>query len=100
MTLSIGFELTQCACAHRLISDPFYELTQTSPLAISPQLFRDKLKTLLWANPILIHRLLHTSLPVSTPSTIHHSRLTVCLPDSLDLTEPLKGHVGEIFYVV
>ena len=26
-----------------------------------------------------------TSLPVSTPNTIHHSRLTVCLPDSLDL---------------
>jgi len=37
-------------------------------------------------NPILIHRLPHTSLPVLTPNTIHHSRLTVCLPDSLDLT--------------
>src|SRR6218665_2745395 len=37
------------------------------------------------ANPILMHRHPHTSLPVSTPSTIHHSRLTVCLTDSLDL---------------
>jgi len=27
-------------------------------------------------------------LPISTPSTILHSRLTVCLPDSLDL-DPL-----------
>src|SRR6218665_3027309 len=35
--------------------------------------------------PAYIHRLPHPSLPVSTPSTIHHSRLTVCLPDSLDL---------------
>ena len=32
-----------------------------------------------------IYRLPRTSLPVSTPNTIHHSRLTVCLPDSLDL---------------
>src|SRR6218665_367867 len=31
------------------------------------------------------HRHPHTYLPVSTPNTIHHSRLTVCLPDSLDL---------------
>src|SRR6218665_3462238 len=29
-------------------SDPFYELTKTSPLAISPQLFHSKLKTLLF----------------------------------------------------
>ena len=34
---------------------------------------------------IVIHRLPHTSLPVSTPSTIYHSRLIVCLPDSVDL---------------
>ena len=33
-------------------------------------------------NPILIHPLLPTSIPVSTPNTIHHSRLTVCPPDS------------------
>src|SRR6218665_2474119 len=37
------------------------------------------------ANPILIHHHPHTSLPISTPSIIHHSRLTICLPDSLDL---------------
>src|SRR6218665_3846204 len=36
-------------------------------------------------NPILIHRLLPTSLPVSTPNTIHHSRLTVCLSLSVCL---------------
>jgi len=34
-------------------------------------------------NAILIHPLLPTSLPVSTTSTIYHSGLTVCLPDSL-----------------
>jgi len=33
------------------------------------------------ANSILIHRLPHTSLPISTPNTIHHSHLNVCLPD-------------------
>src|SRR6218665_95890 len=37
-------------------------------------------------NPILIPLLLPPSLPVSTPNTVHHNRLTVCLPDSLDLT--------------
>ena len=42
------------------------------------------------ANPILIHRHHHTYLPVSTPNTIHHSRLTVCLPDSLDLDRCLS----------
>ena len=31
------------------------------------------------ANPIPIHPLPLTSFPVSTPNTIHHSRLTVCL---------------------
>jgi len=35
-------------------------------------------------HPILIHPLPQTSLPVSTPNTIHRSRLNVCLPDSLD----------------
>src|SRR6218665_999205 len=40
-------------------------------------------------NPILICPLLPTSLPVSTPNTIHHSLLTVYLPDSLDLTRCL-----------
>src|SRR6218665_1190903 len=42
------------------------------------------------ASPILIHRHPHTYLPVSTPNTIHHSRLTVCLPDSLDLDRCLS----------
>ena len=41
------------------------------------------------ANPILIHCFPHTSLPVSTPSTIHHSRLTVCLPAWLSGSWPL-----------
>src|SRR6218665_2667716 len=35
--------------ALRQISDPSYEFTQTSPLAISSQLFYSKLKTLLFA---------------------------------------------------
>src|SRR6218665_2337165 len=35
--------------ALRQISDPSYELTQTYPLAISPQLFHSKLKTLLFS---------------------------------------------------
>src|SRR6218665_475384 len=41
-------------------------------------------------NPFLNHPLHPTSLPVSTPNTIHHSRLTVCLPDSLNLTRCLS----------
>src|SRR6218665_2412582 len=35
--------------ALRQMSDPSYELPQTSPLAISPQLFHSKLKTLLFS---------------------------------------------------
>src|SRR6218665_3377075 len=35
--------------ALRQISDTSYEITQTSPLAISPQLFHSKLKTLLFS---------------------------------------------------
>src|SRR6218665_851212 len=42
------------------------------------------------ANLILIHRHPHTSLPISTPSTIHHSRLSVCLPACLDLDRCLS----------
>src|SRR6218665_3566871 len=59
---------------------------------ISPQLFsaHSKLKTLRFKNLILIHPLLPSSLPVSTPNTIHHGRLTVCLCDSLDLTPCLS----------
>src|SRR6218665_1205871 len=75
------------------MSDSSYELTQTSPLAISPQLFHSKLKTLLFSKSYPIHRHPHTYLPVSTPNTIHHSRLTVCLPDSLDL-DPCLSTAG------
>src|SRR6218665_3388003 len=35
--------------ALRQISDPSYELPRTSPIAISPQLFHNKLKTLLFS---------------------------------------------------
>src|SRR6218665_1671830 len=69
-----------------LLFNPSSELTKYPPLAISPQLFHFKPKTLLF----LIHPLLPTSLPVSTPNTIHHSRLTVCLSDSLNLTSCLS----------
>src|SRR6218665_17513 len=58
---------------------------QNPPLATSPQLFHSKLKTLLSTNLILICPLPRTSLHVSAPSTIHHSRLTVCLPACLTL---------------
>jgi len=60
---------------------PILWTQDTAPLAISPQLFYSKLKTLLElssTNPILNH-LLPTFLHVSTPNTIHDSRLTVCL---------------------
>src|SRR6218665_925406 len=48
----------------------------------APQFFHSKQKHCSSTNPILIHHLLPSSLPVSTPSTVYHSRLTVCLPDS------------------
>src|SRR6218665_17316 len=38
----------------------------------------------------IIHRLPHASIAVSTPNTIHHSHLTVYLPDSLDLDPCLR----------
>src|SRR6185503_12387322 len=65
----------------RQISDPSYELTKTSPLAIYPQVFHSKLKTLLFhkSYPDSISSL--TSLAISTLRNIHLSRLTVCLPD-------------------
>ena len=67
--------------ALRQMPDPSYELTRTSPLAISPQLFHScRLKTLLFSKSFPDHHHPHASLPVSTPNTIHHSRLTVCLP--------------------
>src|SRR6218665_3553831 len=52
--------------ALRQISDPSYELTRTSALAISPQLFHSKLKTLLFSK----------SYPDSSSST--------CLPPRLN----------------
>ena len=51
--------------ALRQISDPPYELTHTSPLAISAQLFHSKLKTLLFSN----------SYPDSSPSPYLPPRL-------------------------
>src|SRR6218665_224676 len=64
--------------------------TQTSPLAISPQLFPSKLKTLLVRKSYLDSSFSPYLPPVSTPSTNHHSHLTVCLPDSLDLDRCLS----------
>ena len=52
-----------------------------SPPAISPQPFHSKLKILLF-NKLYPESSSSLYLPVSTPNTIHHSRLTVCLPDS------------------
>src|SRR6218665_356936 len=52
--------------------------------------FTPDLKHCSSTNPILICPLLPTSLPASTPNTIHHSRLSVCLPASLDLTRCLS----------
>ena len=64
-----------------LWSTPSYELTQTSPLAINS--FTPNWKKLLFSKSFPYY-----SFVVSTPNTINHSRLTVCLPDSLDL-DPL-----------
>src|SRR6218665_1756916 len=50
------------------------------PLLSLHSCFTSNLKHCSSTNPILICPLLPTSLPVSTPNTIHHSRLTVCLP--------------------
>jgi len=66
------------------ISDPFYELTKTSPLVISLQLFHSKLKALLFSKSYPDSSPSPYLPPVSTPNTIHHSRLIVCLPNSLD----------------
>src|SRR6218665_3578357 len=61
------------------ISDPSNELTQTSPLAISPQLFHSKLETLL-LKKILSDSSSSPFLPSFRSSKHrHHSRLTVCL---------------------
>src|SRR6218665_2199316 len=52
--------------------------------------FTPSLKYCSPTNPILIHPLIPTSIPVSTPNTLYHSRLTVCLLDSLNLTRCLS----------
>src|SRR6218665_1193746 len=59
-------------------------------LSLHSSLIHSKLNTSLQTNPILICPLPPTSLRVSTPNTIHHSPLTVCLADSLDLTRCLS----------
>src|SRR6218665_2081557 len=48
IALAVSPLWNKLAPAFRQISKPSYELTQTSPLAISPQLFHSKLKTLLF----------------------------------------------------
>src|SRR6218665_2053559 len=69
---------------------PSYEFTQISPLPSPHSSFTPNSKHCSSTNPILIYRLPRTSLPVSTPNTIHHSCLTVCLSDSLDLDRCLS----------
>src|SRR6218665_853307 len=70
---------------HSNTTPPFCHLvTKPLPLPSLHNSFTPNSKHCSLANPILIHRHPHTSLPVSTPNTIHHSRLTVCLSDSLD----------------
>jgi len=51
-----------------------YELTETFSLAISPRFFhfKSKLKTLLFSKSYPGSSSSRTSLPVSTPNTIHH----------------------------
>src|SRR6218665_2427815 len=60
------------------VFDPSCKLTKTS-LAICPQLFHSKLKTLLLNKSNPDSSSSFTSLSVSTLSTIHLRRLTVCL---------------------
>src|SRR6218665_3995078 len=76
------------------ISDLSYELAHTSPLAISTQLIHSKLKTLLFSKSYPDSLSSPYLPPVSTPSTIHHSRLTVCLPDCLDLDAAYRYRFG------
>ena len=76
--------------ALRQLSDPSYNSPKPHPLLPLHRSFTPNLKRCSSTNPILICPLLPNSLPVSTPNTIHHSCLTVCLPDYLDLTRCLS----------
>ena|SRR6218665_1834373 len=68
------------------MSNLSYELTQTSPLVVFQQLFHSKLKTLLYNNSYHNNNNIHPlPIPPSTPNTVHHSLLTICMPDSVDL---------------
>src|SRR6218665_2746457 len=81
---AVGISETDCgahaSCDNRNHVNPSYKRTKTSPLAISPQLFHPKLKTLLFNKSYPYSSSSPYLPPVSTPNTIHHSRLTVCLP--------------------
>src|SRR6218665_1885880 len=57
----------------RQTSDPFDELTKTSPLAISPQLLHSKLKTQLFNKSYPDSSSSPYLLPISTPNTTHLS---------------------------
>src|SRR6218665_3142383 len=78
--------------ALRKLSDPCYELTKSPALAYLSSLhssFNPSVKHCSSTNPMLIHPPLPPSRPVSTPNTIHHSHLTVCLPARLSESNPL-----------
>src|SRR6218665_1711875 len=64
-----------------------------NPLKFEPYYFIPNCKHCSSTNPILTYPLVPISLPVSTPNTIHHSRLTVCLLDSLNLDPMPKDFV-------
>src|SRR6218665_2891431 len=73
--------------ALRQLFDPSYTNSpKPHPLLSLHSSFTPNLNHCSSTSPILICPLLPTPLPVSTPNTIYHNRLTVCLPDSLDLT--------------
>src|SRR6218665_1306757 len=59
-------------------------------VALKMNIGNHHLQTLLFSESYPDSSSSHTYLPVSTPNTIHHSRLTVCLPDSLDLDRCLS----------
>ena len=83
-TCSNRYHVTTIRIRIKIRSQPllFYELIKIAPLPVSPQLFHSKLKTLLFNKSYPDSSSSPTFLPVSIPNTIHHSRLTFCLPDS------------------